>query len=109
MSNRTLPAAKIPLDPLFQPPLGSEDNFIHTDVVRTVQTVQQNPNALGFGDGSLTPGPTESEFYMATPEGLAVIDQKLRRAPGGQQVVDIVVQCLDVVGALEYEVQIVKT
>jgi hypothetical protein len=105
---RALPPAKVPLDQLFQPPIGAEESF--TRILPADRTITDNKDGtLPGGSGTQETGADpEAEYYIGTPANLQVIDQKLRRAPGGQQVVDIVLQCSDVIGALEYEVQIAK-
>lgn len=45
------------------------------------------------------------EFYLSAPSVFYIIDQTLRRGPGGVNTVDVVVYVEDVVGAVEYEVQ----
>jgi hypothetical protein len=109
MTNAQPAVSKILLDPLFKPPIGSEENFTIVYPAPGRQTVQEgiDPNFLP-GANQTGLGDDQSQFFLPSPEGIVIIDQRLRRAPGGQQVVDIIVQCSDVLGALEYEIQIAK-
>lgn len=108
MSKRQSAQPKRVLDPLFTPPTGAEDSF-HVDTTKVVIV----PQAQGVGINGLTgvnvvTSGDESKFALDTPDAIYIIDQKLRRAPGGQQVVDVVIDVEEIIGAVEYEVQIAK-
>ncbi len=95
------------VDRRFKVPAGSESNFVTRE--QPLGPGEQFFNVpvpiRSAGGGSSTPLP---DFYLAAPSVFYIIDQKLRRGPGGFQVVDVVVQVEDVVGALEYEFEIAK-
>jgi len=95
------------VDPIFPIPKGAEDEIVHTS---TEPRIIRPDMAVGLGD--VRPqqvNPEGSEvYYLQPPESFVVFDQKIRRAPGGQQVVDIVLSVEDSPGASEYEVQIAK-
>lgn len=104
---RQLAQPKRLLDPIFTPPTGGEDAF-ETGPARV-----NEPAPVGIGIDGITGVPvTQPEgpttYALDTPDAIYIIDQKLRRAPGGQQVVDIVIDVEEIIGALEYEVQIAK-
>jgi hypothetical protein len=60
-----------------------------------------------YGDVWAVDG-TSGGMPLDAPTSFVVISQKIRRAPGGQQVIDIIVQVDDVIGASEYEFQVDK-
>jgi hypothetical protein len=96
------------LDTQFVPPPGSEENFTQVNPPAPRPTTRDNP---GIGIGMpipVTGVDNESAFYLDTPDTIIIFDQKLRRAPGGQQVVDVTIDVEEIIGALEYEVQIAK-
>lgn len=120
MANRSTPSDKVLVDPLFKVPEGAEDQFTfsregtdeeigvsETDEGLEIEiySYEEGETSLDYDDGydDQTTGAT-----LETPEVFAVISQTLRRAPGGQQVVDIVVETEDINGAVNYEFQVTK-
>ena len=108
MSQRQGVQPKKQLDPLFTPPVGAEDSF----EVNTTKVII-SPERSGVGVPGITGTQTvdiggENSFVLETPDSIYIYDQRLRRAPGGQQVVDVVIEVEELVGAIEYEVQIAK-
>lgn len=45
---------------------------------------------------------------IETPENIDIISQDVRTAPDGRQVIDVVIEVTDVVGAINYDVRITK-
>lgn len=109
MSKRQPVQPKRQLDPLFTPPIGAEDSF-EVDTKRVI-VIPDQTQSLGVpgvtGSPAIDTG-DESTFALETPDAIYVYDQKLRRAPGGQQVVDVTLDVEEIIGAVEYEVQIAK-
>lgn len=107
MTDRNGVQPKKLLDSLFRAPVGSEDNFT-SGSARTI--IDDADNSVGIDGLAGTPvsSTDEAEYFLETPDAIYIIDQRLRRAPGGQQVVDIVIDVEDIIGAAEYEVQIAK-
>lgn len=101
--------AKRQLDPLFTPPTGAEDSF-HVDTTKVIIAPSQSPGVgvQGISGMPIVDMNGESSYTLETPDAIYIYDQKLRRAPGGQQVVDVVIDVEELVGAIEYEVQIAK-
>lgn len=106
---------KTPIDPLFSIPIGAEEEFTHTrDLEDDIFEV----------DEEIEPTDSDEEFYLsvedeldfegdhqtmlATPTINAIISQVVRRAPGGQQVIDVVIEVEDVAGTKEYEIKVTK-
>ncbi len=120
MAKRSTPVDKTPIDPLFAVPYGAEDQFVFsresTDVEEEVSEYTDGSmadswvefddegNVIEYDDGY----DDENAIELDTPDNFTIVSQTLRRAPGGQQVVDIVLQAEDVVGAVNYEIQVTK-
>lgn len=119
MAKRSTPSDKILIDPLFGIPEGAEDQFTLTkdevdtedfvDIDELVNDVitpdyQDGSEIFVYEDNSDDLGGVVLEI----PDDYSVISQTLRRAPGGQQVVDIVIETEDIDGALNYEIQVTK-
>lgn len=107
MSKRTSPNDKILVDQVFSIPKGAEDSMVRNLTVIALPVPTDAPG-VGVSVGPPIEVTTDSPFYLQSPDTFSVIDQRLRRAPGGQMLVDIVLQTEDIIGANEYEVQLVK-
>lgn len=98
--------SKTVLDPRFPIPTGAENEFEH-DVQITLDeddiSVEYDTNEFVEGDSDAVDVPGN---VLDTPESITIVSQKLRRAPGGQNVIDIVIEIGDVDGAVDYEIQI---
>lgn len=106
---RNTTPSKILIDPMFQVPPGSEDNFTTVNPVPVRPTTDKSLTNISGSMAANTGDPlVEPMFLLQPPDAIVVIDQKLRRAPGGQQVVDITIDVEEIIGALEYEVQVAK-
>lgn len=121
MAKRATHGDKTVIDPLFSIPEGAEEEFTHSQEDTEIDDGELNDvYSLSLSDDF---GYTEDGEYLDyfdegtggdnaiildTPESFDVIAQFLRRAPGGQQVVDIVVEVADVAGAENYEIQVTK-
>jgi hypothetical protein len=118
MANRSTPSDKILVDPLFQVPPGAEDQFVFSredadsDIVEDIEEVEEEDfggsdddiQTLDFDDGF----DDQNGVTLETPTAFAVIAQAIRRAPGGQQVIDVIIQTEDIVNANNYEIQVTK-
>lgn len=117
MAKRTTPSDKVIIDPLFAIPEGTEDQFEHSEeeVYFSEDITEQEftyldsleieyADEIDYDEGY----DDEDDVALETPETFNIIAQTLRRAPGGQQVVDIVVDVDDVAGATNYEIQVTK-
>ena len=117
MAQRSNQTDKIQVDPLFIVPEGSEDEFVYTrDYVDEDETGDPD-TALNFVEydynddtsADYDDGSDDAEGdNLATPEDYTIVSQALRRAPGGQQVVDIIIAVEDIDQAVNYEIQVVK-
>ena len=93
----------------------------------TTQTVRVNPNSseeydysgedggAGIDMESIESGPEGVDDdggvpreEMATPLVTGIISQTIRTSPGGNQVVDIVIEVEDIPGAINYDYRIAK-
>lgn len=45
---------------------------------------------------------------IETPENIEIVSQTVRTAPDGRQVIDVVIEVTDVVGAINYDVRVTK-
>lgn len=105
---------RIILDPHFAIPPGAEDAFAYAlDSIEPDEFVDDLSDIEdGASDDYLDPG--DDTYYeddatvLDVPTNVLIVAQTLRRAPGGQAVVDVVIQVDDVIGAANYEIQVVK-
>lgn len=121
MAKRSTPSDKVLVDPLFKVPEGAEDAFAYsregtdTEEVSTYEVddlsidsvddgYDESSDELDFDDGY----DDQNGVTLEVPNAFSVISQVLRRAPGGQQVVDVIIQAEDVPGAVNYEIQVTK-
>jgi len=122
MAKRTTSVDKTPIDPRFVIPIGAEEVFSYTDEFVEIEDDGADVTGGEFSSIEYDDG-TESDYFdytddgyddqeqiiLETPEIFVVFSQSLKRAPGGQQVVDVVLQIEDIDGAEDYEIQVVKT
>lgn len=104
---------KIKIDPLFLIPDGAEDIFVYSrDGVEQVDdfaTADVNVEILGLGLDDSDEGSGElTDDSLGAPDNFSIISQTVRRAGGGQLVVDVVLGIEDVPGASDYDVQVIK-
>jgi hypothetical protein len=110
MAKRSTSSDKVILDPRFSIPDGAEDQFVHDDMESLNLEDQENVESADlsflteYDDGY----DDLDANALDVPDGFTIVSQVIRRAPGGQQVVDIVVDIPDVSGAVNYDVQVVK-
>jgi hypothetical protein len=118
MAKRAIANKKTLIDPIFSLPPGSEEEFafsrdnadgelivVGDDLDEDEFTSGNDDDEDGWDDGE----GDGDEHILDTPEIIGVITpQTLRRAPGGQQVVDVVIEAEEVAGAINYEIQVSK-
>lgn len=96
-------------DQIFVTPPGAEEVFTTTDGStallnnQVADGVSGVPNTQFFSNNGM-----EVNIILQAPNLFSVIDQQIRRGPGGQTFVDIVIDCEDILNATEYEVSISK-
>jgi hypothetical protein len=102
MAKRSTSSDKVRIDPIFPIPEGSEDQFVREDMDVLEGNVESaDLSFLADFDDSVETG-------LEIPQDFTIVSQTLRRAPGGQQVVDVVIEVPDVIGATNYEIQVAK-
>jgi hypothetical protein len=102
MAKRSTSSDKVRIDPIFPIPEGSEDQFVREDMDVLEGNVESaDLSFLADFDDSV-------EIGLEIPQDFTIVSQTLRRAPGGQQVVDVVIEVPDVIGATNYEIQVAK-
>lgn len=114
MAKRSIATRKTLIDPLFALPPGGEEEFVFSR--DTADGDIGNITDDDFYDGDdvddddYDDGETpDNDFALDTPEIVGILPpQILRRAPGGQQVVDIVLEVEEVLDATTYEIQVDK-
>jgi hypothetical protein len=117
MAKRALANKKTLVDPLFSPPPGSEDEFVFSregtdgEIIAIGDGFSDDGDFIDEFDDEFDEGypDDDDEFTLDVPQDFEVISQILRRAPGGQQVVDVVIEAEEIEGATNYEIQVVKT
>lgn len=111
MAKRAVATKKTLIDPLFSVPVGSEEEFVYSreGADGDIFVLGGEISDEEFEDDDEFPDDDDDgEGLLDIPEDFEVISQTLRRAPGGQQVVDVVIEAEEVVGAINYEIQVVK-
>lgn len=119
MAKRVTSADKILLDPLFSVPEGAEEVYTKEKEQSEVdiETADITSIADEFGDDYYDSTDNQDigdeddlgeDVLLGVPEQFVLFHQQLRRAPGGQHVVDIIIAVEDVPGATDYEVQVTK-
>lgn len=116
MAKRSTPVSKIVIDELFNIPEGAEDQFVYPDeevetfaVEDSAQDVLESDYDVYYEDYEYDDGSGDDNGEeLVSPEDFTIVSQTIRRGPGGQQVVDIVVEVEEVFGATNYEIQVVK-
>lgn len=110
MGKKFVQPHKHKIDKIFSQPPGSEQAFVVTDgseqfLTQSIQNGQtSSTDTTDFFTGLIQ----DVEINLATPNVFAVIDQRIRRGPGGQTFVDIVIEVEDIEFATEYEASIAK-
>lgn len=98
--------SKIVLDPRFPIPEGAESEFEHDSRI----TLNEDELVIEYDENEYVEGDSDAsdlpDTVLDTPESITIVSQKLRRAPGGQNVIDIVIEVGDIDGAVDYEIQI---
>lgn len=113
MSEKTL------IDRVFGIPRGAESEFTYRDETEGNFEGLDYVNLEGIFSEDDTDGAElvleeEDEVsedtvdFIETPVEFAVIQQTVRRSPSGMQVVDVLVEVEDIVGAQSYEFQVTK-
>lgn len=120
MAKKTVVQSKVVLDPHFIIPVGAEDLFTYADAELGDGTnddgdtdVSVSDDGSGNVDDSIDisddgDSDVQTDDVLGVPQNLAVVDQTLVRAPGGQNSIDVVIQVDDVDGADNYEIQVTK-
>lgn len=116
MAKRSTATDRIIIDPHFTIPDDALDAFAYTyDAEDMDEYVEGDDLSLDAVD-EVTYSEIDYEesyddqdaVYLSTPEEFTIISQVIRRAPGGQNVVDIVIDAEDINGAVNYEIRVVK-
>lgn len=102
------------IDPRFVIPEGAEEIFAYSKEL--TEEDYADADFLDFEDGAIDDyldytddgSDDDEQNILDVPTGLVIINQVLRRAPGGQATVDVVIQVDDVPGATNYEIQVTK-
>jgi hypothetical protein len=112
---RATPTNKTVIDPFFTIPRGAEDEFVHPEGVTIEDEFDRSdPTATDFEDEDAIVEIIETDtddttfLELETPDEFSVFSQVLRRSPGGQQVVDVVIATEDIVGARNYEIRVTR-
>lgn len=117
MAKRSTAHNKIPVDPIFALPEGSEEEFTHTREGMELEGEETGDDLtvqvfeyIAEGDILYDDGSYDNidAGTLETPETFTILSQTLRRAPGGQQVVDVVFETEDIANAIRYEIQVTK-
>lgn len=101
-----------PIDPMFPIPEGT-DELVYGDASGIDPNRQQTGPVDAYTgspiDPSFIPEPdTEGQVFVPTPEIVGIVSQQVRRAPDGTNVIDVVIEVSDVVGATNYEFRVTK-
>jgi hypothetical protein len=78
------------------------------DVPRIDFTDEQNSEASAEDEFEVNGGDDTTDLYLDVPSYMTIVEQIVRTAPDGTQVVDVVVDIEDINGAIRYDVRITK-
>lgn len=101
-----------PIDPMFPIPEGTDELVYGT--ASGIDPARQGTGPVDAYTGSpidpnFIPQPDSGgQVYVPTPEIIGIVSQQVRRAPSGENVIDVVVEVSDVVGATKYEFRVTK-
>lgn len=97
------------IDPRLDVPRGIA-GIIYSDPDRDIDFFQtDNADDLIQSDDIIDgPIPSEPDTDLRAPSSFSVIEQKVRISPGGQTVVDVIIEIEDVEAIKDYETRITK-
>lgn len=114
MAERSAKRNEYVLDPMFQIPEGT-DEFVYDE--NATITEEETLDEFFLEDGETGSVPDDTTLIddggvegvgPRAPEAFAIVSQTLRTAPGGQQVVDLIIDVTDVPGISEYEFRVTE-
>lgn len=101
-----------PIDPMFPIPEGTDELVYGTNSGIDPSRQQTGPVDSYTGspiDPNYIPQPdTDGQVFVPTPDIIGIVSQQVRRAPSGENVIDVVLEVSDVVGATKYEFRVTK-
>lgn len=106
MAKRLASYKKTVIDPTIAIPLGAEDEFEHDLTSFAISDELEDNTSIDISEDFVIE--ESDDPGILTPESVTIISQKIRRAPGGQNVVDLIIEVGDLEGAITYEMRIVK-
>lgn len=102
-----------PIDPMFAIPAGATDLVYgtHSGIDSTGTPTGDRDAYTGEAvdpSAPMIPGTGNIAVTVPTPNIVGVVSQQVRRAPSGDNVIDVVIDVEDVLGATKYEFRVTK-
>ena len=101
-----------PIDPMFPIPEGTDELVYGTsseiDALRQGNGPVDSYTGTPIDPSQTTPGQVIGQVDVPVPDIVGVVSQQVRRAPSGENVIDVVVEVSEVVGAIRYEFRVTK-
>jgi hypothetical protein len=102
-----------PIDPMFPIPEGTDELVYgtrsETDALANATGPVDSYTGQAVDPTLVVPVQTTGQSTVPSPDIIGIVSQQVRRAPSGENVIDVVVQTSDIVGAIRYEFRVTKT
>ena len=101
-----------PIDPMFPIPEGVDELVYGTN--SGIDPARQGTGPVDSYTGSIVDPnyfPQQEgigQVVVPTPEIIGIVSQQVRRAPSGDNVIDVVIEVSEVVGTTKYEFRVTK-
>lgn len=101
-----------PVDPMFAIPAGSDELVYGTNsgieaIGSTGPVDSYTGQPVDLSNVSIPIGGTPAAT-VPTPDIIGIVSQQVRRSPSGDNVIDVVLEVSDVLGATKYEFRVTK-
>lgn len=99
-----------PIDPMFPIPAGTDELVYAT--TSALDSMRLDGPVDSYTGNPIDPNqsqlPVMGQIDVPTPSIIGVVSQQVRRAPSGENVIDVVLEVSEVVGAIKYEFRVTK-
>lgn len=108
MARKSTSQHRVKVERIFKVPVGAEEAFTSAGNDRFLSNETDGGGVGGAPSVFIDLTGVGTPEFLQAPNLFSVIDQRLRRGPGGQLVVDIIIEVEDVPGANEYEAHVTE-
>lgn len=99
---------KTVIDPAFYIPEGLENEFVYAENTNYVSDEELDVSEFTSDEFVGDEDDFDNESTIPVPDAPVVILQTIRTAPGGTQVVDVIVEVEDIPGVEDFELHVSK-